>query len=275
MDAEQKLELQAELSTKIRTYLNKASYDWKYKPVKGIKLVHYCDMIYVPKTLHVRVLKWYHCYLQHTGGDILAQTLNTIFRWLGIVDQARKLCRTCKDCQKFKKRNANYGLLTARDADTLTPLNKVCVDLIGTYTILAKVRQPDNKILTKELQLLCMTFIDPEMGWFEIVEVPIIDQSSVRISQIFNEAWLSIYHRPHKVIFDNGSEFRRNVIPFLKYFSVKPTCTNIKNPQANVILERIHQVVGSMLKTKDLANVTFDAVFPWGEILASIAYVVQ
>ena len=54
----------------------------------------------------------------------------------------------------------------------------------------------------KELQLLCMTFINPETGWFEIAEFPIIDQSSARISQIFNEVWLSRYYRPHKVIFD-------------------------------------------------------------------------
>ena len=119
-----------------------------------------------------------------------------------------------------------------------------------------------------------MNFVDPATGWFKISEVPIIDQSPARISQIFNEVWLSRYPRPRKVIFDNSSEFKRNFIPLLKYFSVKPTCTTIKNPQENSILEIIHQVVGSMLKTKDLANVTFDAVAPWSDILASIAYAV-
>ena len=48
-----------------------------------------------------------------------------------------------------------------------------------------------------------------------------------------------------------------------------------KNPQANAILEIIHQVVGSILKTKYLANVTFDAVAPWSDILAYIVYVVR
>ena len=78
-----------------------------------------------------------------------------------------------------------------------------------------------------------------------------------------------------KVIFGNGSEFRRNFIPLLKYFSVKPTCTTIKYPQANGILERIHQVVSSMLKTKDLTNVTFDAIAPWSKIVVSMVYVVR
>ena len=85
------MELQYESSTNIRTDLNKAKYDWKYKLVKGIKLVHFRDRIYVTQNLRKRVLKWYQCYLQHPGGDRLAHTLTTICRWLGIVDQSRKL----------------------------------------------------------------------------------------------------------------------------------------------------------------------------------------
>ena len=40
-------------------------------------------------------------------------------------------------------------------------------------------------------------------------------------------------------------------------------------------MERIHQVVDSIVKTKDLANVTFDVVAMWSNILASIAYAVR
>ena len=45
-----------------------------------------------------------------------------------------------------------------------------------------------------------------------------------------------------------------------------------KNPQENAILERIHKVVSSMLRTKDLDNVKFDAVSLWSDILASITF---
>ena len=153
-------------------------------------------MIYVPQTLCIRVLQWYHC----------------------------------RDCQKFEKRNSNYGLLPAKDYETSTPWHIVYTGLIVTYTILAKFRHPGNKILMKELQRLCMDFIDSETGWFEISEVSIIDQSSARISWIFNEVWLSRYPRPRKVIFDNFSESNRKLIPLLKYVSVKPICITIKNP---------------------------------------------
>ena len=106
VEAEKNLELQSESSTNIRTYINKVDYDWKYKPDEGINLVHYCCRIYVPKTLRKCVIKWYHCYLQHPGGDILSQALTTVCRWSDIYDQSQKICRIYKDCQKFKKRNA-------------------------------------------------------------------------------------------------------------------------------------------------------------------------
>ena len=139
MEAEQKLELQAELITNIRTNNSKGNPNWKYKTVEGINLIHYHDRIYVPKTLRKYVLKCYHCYFQHPGGDILAQTLTTICRCPGIVYQEQKLCITCKDSQQFKNRNAKYGLLPSNDFETLAPYHTVCVDLILTYTILANV----------------------------------------------------------------------------------------------------------------------------------------
>ena len=40
-------------------------------------------------------------------------------------------------------------------------------------------------------------------------------------------------------------------------------------------MERIHQVVDSMLKTKDMARVMFGAASLWREILASIPYAVR
>ena len=47
-----------------------------------------------------------------------------------------------------------------------------------------------------------------------------------------------------------------------------------KNPQENAILEIINQVVGSMLKTKDMANAMLDTVFLWIKILAYTVYAV-
>ena len=77
--------------------------------------------------------------------------------------------------------------------------------------------------------------------------------------------------RPKQVRFDNGSEFKKNLIPLLKDFAVKPKPTSINNPQSNAIVERVHQVVEYMLRTHDLKDHTFDEIDPWGPILQNIA----
>ena len=80
------------------------------------------------------------------------------------------------------------------------------------------------------LQLTCMTMLNPVTGWFEIVEVPnfivenvknktiheSIDKTLACVSRLFDQTWLSRYPRPKKVIFDNGSEFKKNFEPLLK-----------------------------------------------------------
>ena len=47
---------------------------------------------------------------------------------------------------------------------------------------------------------------------------------------------------------------------------------NIKNPLANSILERVHQVLGNMLRTKNLQKYDFDEMDPWSELLGSVAW---
>ena len=74
-----------------------------------------------------------------------------------------------------------------------------------------------------------MKFIDPVTGWFEITEVPYINQILARISQLFNQMWQSRYPRPQRVRFDNGSESKKKIIPLLKDFGIKPKPTSIKN----------------------------------------------
>ena len=121
-------------------------------------------------------------------------------------------------------------------------MEAVHVDLIGPYTKKVNQQQADVSTMQVELQLTCITFIDPATGWFEITEVPYydiddikkgnkqaIDKTSARISLLFDEVWLSRYLRPSKVVFDNGSEFKKDFIPLLEDFAIKPKCTTIKS----------------------------------------------
>ena len=61
----------------------------------------------------------------------------------------------------------------------------------------------------------------------------------------------------------------------LKDFDIKPRPTTVENPQGNSPVERIHQVVHDMIKTKELDKFIFDYIDPWGEILSSVAWAIR
>jgi hypothetical protein len=121
--------------------------------------------------------------------------------------------------------------------------------------------------------------IDPASSWFEIVELPVteeifsplfmrskkdkthketktkdayFDKSSAMISTLVNKNWFSRYPRCQHIIYDNGSEFKLHFETLCDSYGVKRKPTSIKNPQANAILERVHQVVMTMLRTAEI-----------------------
>ena len=168
--------------------------------------------------------------------------------------------RECDTCQRSKRKQRKYGKLPPKNADTV-PWNNVCTDLIGPYTIRGK----DGTVL----DFMCLTMIDPATGWFEIIELPcdtvlkktkegkmteevIFDKSSFQVAKLFNKQWLSRYPRATNITYDNGSEFKLNFEALCDSFGLKRKPTTIKNPQANAILERIHQVLGEMMRTSGL-----------------------
>ncbi len=80
----------------------------------------------------------------------------------------------------------------------------------------------------------------------------IFDKTSERIAWLVNKTWLSRYPRCCYIIYNNGSEFKLNFEYLCETYGIKRKPTTIKNPQANAILERLHQVLGQMLCTSEL-----------------------
>ena len=115
--------------------------------------------------------------------------------------------------------------------------------------------------------------IDPASSWFEIVELPVtteaviprdtkgqkgtkthintkipyFNKSSAMISKLVNKTWFSRYPRCQHIIYDNGSEFKLHFEALCESYGIKRKPTSVKNPQANAILERVHQVITTML----------------------------
>jgi hypothetical protein len=146
----------------------------------------------------------------------------------------------------------------------IIPWRALGVDLRGPYTLKGK----DGAVI----DFMPLTMIDPATSWFKVVELPLLcqlktitvdgkessiveeifDNTSERIAWLVNKTWLSRFPRCHYIIYDNGSEFKLNFEYLCVTYGIKPKPTVVKNPQANVILDRLHQVVAQMLRTAEL-----------------------
>jgi hypothetical protein len=58
-------------------------------------------------------------------------------------------------------------------------------------------------------------------------------------------------------------------------YGVKAKPITVRNPQANAIVERAHQVIGNIIRTFELKNNNLDDNDPWKGILSATAFAVQ
>jgi hypothetical protein len=121
----------------------------------------------------------------------------------------------------------------------------------------------------------CMTMIDPETGWFKIVEVP--TKQADYIANLLEFNWLSHYPWPTETCMDIGSEFAAEISAALdNKFGIKRKLITTRNPQSNSIIEHIHQVVGDMIRTRDIRDKSdLDPDFLWQGDLTAVRGVVS
>ena len=184
--------------------------------------------------------------------------------WPDIVSETKYHVKMCVEWQTQKKTKTKYGHVLPKVAES-TPWEVLCVDLVGPYMVTL-----ENKT---EHVLHAMTFIDPATSWFEVCEI--VNKRSGTMSQKLDTVWLSRYPRPKKISFDNGKEFKKDFLHIFDDYGVKPKPTTIKNPQANSVLERVHQVLGDMLQARNVKGLNLDTDDPWSEVLASVAYAIR
>eukprot|EP00804_Cyclotella_cryptica_P031001 CCRYP_013580-RA/>CCRYP_013580-RA protein AED:0.47 eAED:0.61 QI:0/-1/0/1/-1/0/1/0/167 len=122
--------------------------------------------------------------------------------------------------------------------------------------------------------------IDPAISWFKIVELPVsqlqeldiptstkgqrskdthvqtkqpyFDKTSATVGNLINRTWFSRYPLSQSIIYNNRSEFKLHFETLCDSYGLKRKPTSVRNPQANGILERVHQTITAMLHTADL-----------------------
>jgi hypothetical protein len=160
-------------------------------------LISYKEKNVVPKKLQRHIVDWYHTVLCHPGITIRTEgTIGQHLWWPKMRQHITEYVQSCPICQKSKRKIKKYGLLPPNGAES-EPWDRMCIDLIGPYTI--------NKKKKKNLICKCVTMIDPATGWFEIHQYD--DKRSITVANISEQEWFSRYPWPTQITYDRGSEF--------------------------------------------------------------------
>ena len=117
--------------------------------------------------------------------------------------------------------------------------------------------------------------IDPETSWFEMKQIQ--NKEAITIASIVEQTWLTRYPWPTQIIFDQGTEFMAEFSQMIeKGYGIKRKGISIRNPQANAIIERIHQTIGNIIRTFQVQeNPYLDKEDPWSGILSATMFAVR
>ena len=211
------------------------------------------DKIVIPNKLQRQPVEWYHQQLCHPGETRTEASIRQHYTWNGLRETVHAVCSKCHTCQLTKKSHKKYGHLPEKEAEA-TPWKKLCVDLIGPYTIERKGHKP--------LTLWCVTMIDPATGWFEMRELP--NKEAITVANLVEQAWLTRYPWPTQLTYDKGTEFMAEFAQMIvNDYGIQRRGITVRNPQANAIMERIHQTIGNMIRTFQVQENYLDKDNPW------------
>jgi transposase InsO family protein len=158
--------------------------------------------------------------------------------------------------------------LPPRDAP-LAAWCQVTVDLIGPWTIKVDA--------VNQYQFRALTIIDTTTNFPEIIHID--NCSATHVGQQFENAWLSRYPQPLQCIYDQGTEFTgANFQATLCCHGIQAKPTTVKNPQANAVVEHLHQTITNSMRaalTASPPDTQQDINFIVDTILQNAAYAIR
>ena len=82
-------------------------------------------------------------------------------------------------------------------------------------------------------------------------------------------AWFTRYSLPIKVIVDHGNKFLAEFKTMIQAdYGITVKSITSRKPQANSILERVHQTIDNIIRTFKVQDMVLNDENPWDRILA-------
>eukprot|EP00957_Ditylum_brightwellii_P044820 3400505-Ditylum_brightwellii.AAC.2 len=112
---------------------------------------------------------------------------------------------------------------------------------------------------------------DPVASWFKIAEIKTKREDVV--SNTVEVTWSTKYPYPIQVVLDRGTECMAEFTEMIASdYVVKKKHITARNPQANSIIERIHQTIGNMIRSFEVYDASIDEKDPWTRILSAVRF---
>eukprot|EP00957_Ditylum_brightwellii_P158438 12059133-Ditylum_brightwellii.AAC.1 len=90
--------------------------------------------------------------------------------------------------------------------------------------------------------------IDPATGWFKMAGIK--TKHADAIANVIEQTWFNRYPWPMEVVLDRGTKLTAKFTEMIQRdYGVTKRLITARNPQANGIVERIHQTLGNMHHT--------------------------
>ena len=169
---------------------------------------------------------------------------------------------------------------------TDTCFNQEDTDFPVSYQLISEKQAQDHRLQAKKnsmpksptnsepTKFNALTIIDLATCLMELVAIP--NKDTLTVARALDRAWFSHYPRPVECAHDNGSEFVGiEFQEMLQSYGVKSKLTTVRNPQANGILERTHQVIGNLLRSTRLMSQALSTLDAQQELLAPVTWAIN
>ena len=103
------------------------------------------------------------------------------------------------------------------------------------------------------------------------------NKTAEEVSNNLEMTWLSRYPWPQIIQMDRGTEFTADFFKEMvkKDYGIRCKFITTRNPAANSIIERVHQVLGNLVRTFELQTNYLDEDEPWAGLLAAAAFAIR
>ena len=189
----------------------------------------------VPKVHGTAALNGCHQNAGHQGHDRTLSLLQECFWWLGMAKQMRQVIKTCRCCLQYEGSNPKVPLCPIVDT---TPLDLLHVDFTSIETTMELDRSPQvaNVLVFKDhFTKYVLAYVTP-------------DQTVKTVTKFLYGGFISIFGAPARLLSDRGTSFTSsNIWELCEILGIQQLQTTPYHPQANGLVERLHQTIMHMI----------------------------